>query len=151
MRWMPAESSTVGSWAKAVAAATTPAQTPIFKPSCLIRRNKKGRAGGPALFHPSAKLLFHFVLLFVLLLRGLLTLFVGFLVALLHLFLLVRLGGAGMGHRQSRAARNSEHSGHQDGDQLPHIFLSVELTIGLRPVLCFGTSPSPLTPFALRG
>src|SRR6266498_4076539 len=125
MRWMPAESSTVGSWARAVAAAMAPIQTPIFRPSRLIRGNKKGRAGGPALVSPKRKLL-----LFVL------------LVALLHLFLLVHRLGAGMGHRQSRTARNGEHSGHQDGDQLPHIFLSVELTIGLRPVLCLWTSPS---------
>src|SRR6266702_2941568 len=120
MRWMPAESSTVGSWAKAVAAATAPMQTPIFRPSRLIRGNKKGRAGGPALVSPKRKLLL-FVLLF---------------------FLLRHRLGAGMGNRQSRTARNGEHSGHQDGDQLPHIFLSVELTIGLRPVLCLGTSPS---------
>src|SRR6266702_3760713 len=135
MRWMPAESSTVGSWA------TAPMQTPIFRPSRLIRGNKKGRAGGPALVSPKRKLLL-FVLLFVLL-RGLLrSLLAALLVALLHLFLLVHRLGAGMGHRQSRTARNGEHSGHQDGDQLAHIFLSVELTIGLRPVLCLGTSPS---------
>src|SRR5712691_5396982 len=122
MRWMLAASSTVGNWAKAVAAAMAPIQTSIFRPSRLIRGNKKGRAGGPALVSPKRKLL---------------------LFALLHLFLLVHRLGAGMGHRHSRTARNGEHSGHQDGDQLPHIFLSVELTIGLRPVLCLGTSPSP--------
>src|SRR5712691_8273804 len=83
MRWMPAESSTVGSWAKAVAAAMAPIQTPIFRPSRLIRGNKKGRAGGPALVSPKRKLL-----LFVLL-RGLLrSLLAALLVALLHLFLL---------------------------------------------------------------
>src|SRR5258708_7938710 len=134
MRWMLAASSTVGNWAKAVAAAMAPIQTSIFRPSRLIRGNKKGRAGGPALVSPKRKLL-----LFVLL-RSLLA---ALLVALLHLFLLVHRLGAGMGHRHSRTARNGEHSGHQDGDQLPHIFLSVELTIGLRPVLCLGTSPSP--------
>src|SRR6266705_3256435 len=111
MRWMPAESSTVGSWAKAVAAAMAPIQTPIFRPSRLIiRGNKKGRAGGPALVSPKRKLL-----LFVLL-RGLLrSLLAALLVALLRLFLLVHLLATGMGYRHSLTVRTGEHSCHQVG------------------------------------
>src|SRR5712692_5962423 len=58
MRWMPAESSTVGIWATAVAAAMTPAQTPIFRPSRLIRRNKKAGLEALPWFHRSASYFF---------------------------------------------------------------------------------------------
>src|SRR5690242_3803258 len=152
---MPAVSSTVGICASAAGAAIAmvsiaTAAADVFTRGFTALEIKKAGAGALPCRSPRANLLLHLVFLgFLLLLGSLLALLA--LVGLLHLFLLFHRLGADMRRRNGKAARQRERRGHQDGDQLPHVFplREVKEQVVTSPLLR-NQSP-PLTPCLGRG